>query len=207
MGISSSPKKKSKLSCITEDEEIYSDGSDIEGRNDVGYQSDPEVDAETAEEKRVRLAETYLQEIIRQEKNLGRQDDEKQINSLINKRLKKDDDEEKGKLRLEMADKLLQVNVDRDLKILRDGKNHSKSLTCVAVHDPWIFTGSKDAGITKWDLKLGTKLHRIKGGHRQGIKKGDLEYPGHLSSVNAIAISSDSKFMVSLSWVLSTYRD
>ena len=42
-----------------EDEEIASDGSDIEGRDDVGYES--EEDHETAEEKKLRLARIYLQ--------------------------------------------------------------------------------------------------------------------------------------------------
>ena len=41
------------------DEEIDSDGSDIEARDDVGYES--EEDRETAEEKKLRLARLYLQ--------------------------------------------------------------------------------------------------------------------------------------------------
>ena len=44
---------------MSDDEEIDSEGSDIEAREDVGYES--EEDHETAEEKRLRLAKIYLQ--------------------------------------------------------------------------------------------------------------------------------------------------
>ena len=44
-----------------DDEEIDSDGSDIEVRDDAGYES--EEDVETAEEKRLRLAKVYLAEV------------------------------------------------------------------------------------------------------------------------------------------------
>ena len=47
------------VSQAVADEEIDSEGSDIEGRPDAGYES--EEDAETAEEKRLRLARLYLQ--------------------------------------------------------------------------------------------------------------------------------------------------
>ena len=43
-----------------DDENIESDGSDIEGMGDVGYES--EEDLETAEEKKLRMAKLYLQE-------------------------------------------------------------------------------------------------------------------------------------------------
>ena len=46
-------KVKAKKKAV-EDEEIDSEGSDIEGRGDAGYES--EEDNETAEEKRLRLA-------------------------------------------------------------------------------------------------------------------------------------------------------
>ena len=48
-----------------DDDEILSDASDVEGRPDAGYESDglDEEAQETAEEKRLRLAKAYLEEI------------------------------------------------------------------------------------------------------------------------------------------------
>lgn len=48
-----------------DDDEILSDASDVEGRPDAGYESDglDEDAQETAEEKRLRLAKAYLEEI------------------------------------------------------------------------------------------------------------------------------------------------
>ena len=45
-----------------------SDASDIEGRNDETNVVSEESDTETAEEKRLRLAKKYLEEIERQGK-------------------------------------------------------------------------------------------------------------------------------------------
>ena len=52
--------KKFKKGKGVDDENIESDGSDIEGMGDVGYES--EEDLETAEEKKLRMAKLYLQE-------------------------------------------------------------------------------------------------------------------------------------------------
>ena len=51
----------SELRCSVQmdNEEIDSEGSDIEVREDVGYES--EEDLETAEEKKLRLARLYLE--------------------------------------------------------------------------------------------------------------------------------------------------
>ena len=49
----------SSLPVQLEDEEIDSEGSDIEPRDDVGYES--EEDRETVEEKKLRLARLFLQ--------------------------------------------------------------------------------------------------------------------------------------------------
>ena len=56
-------KGKAKKKAV-EDEEIDSEGSDIEGRGDAGYES--EEDNETPEEKKLRLAKMYLEDVVRQ---------------------------------------------------------------------------------------------------------------------------------------------
>ena len=76
-----------------DDEEIDSDGSDIEVRDDAGYES--EEDVETAEEKRLRLAKVYLAEVEEELKQRRGVLDE----ADVEERLREDVAAEKGKLR------------------------------------------------------------------------------------------------------------
>lgn len=59
-----------------------------------------------------------------------------------------------------------------------------------------MFSGSKDCGLIMWDLDTGEKLARVEGG-RKGTQN---THKGHCMSVNAIAVSSDSKFLVRNTW-------
>jgi ribosomal RNA-processing protein 9 len=65
----SGPAENGKKSRKNEDDEILSDDPDVEGvpgvGSDEGYPPSPE-DNETAEEKRLRLAKKYLEEIQRE---------------------------------------------------------------------------------------------------------------------------------------------
>ena len=174
---------------VEEDEEIDSEGSDIEGRGDAGYES--EEDMETAEEKRLRLAKIYLAEV---EKELSeRKGGSEDISKDIEDRLKEDVDEERGKLRKEFAYKLTKLTSDH-VKYLGD-KCHKLALTCVTISpdSKRVYTAAKDAGIVVWDLQTGSKLFRIPGGRKD---KGFI-HKGHCNTVLALAVSSDNKLLAS----------
>ena len=181
-------KVKAKKKAV-EDEEIDSEGSDIEGRGDAGYES--EEDNETAEEKRLRLAKVYLEEVERElaERKGGSED----ISKDIEDRLKEDVDEERGKLRKEFASKLSCLTSDH-VKYLGD-KTHKLSLTCVVVSPDSrrVYSASKDAGLVVWELDTGARLFRVPGGRRGQASL----HPGHCGSVLALAVSSDGKLLAS----------
>jgi len=82
------------------------------------------------------------------------------------------------------------------IRVLRDNKCHKQSLTSLALSTDgkFIFSGSKDAGLVMWDLNTGEKLARFPGG-RKGTESS---HNGHCTTVNAIAVSSDTQFLVSL---------
>lgn len=63
----SKKKGRSASAKVEHDEEILSDDSEVEGNPDAGYES--EDDNETAEQKRLRLAKKYLEEIEREGKS------------------------------------------------------------------------------------------------------------------------------------------
>jgi len=168
-----------------EDEEIASDGSDIEGRDDVGYES--EEDHETAEEKKLRLARIYLQEI---EKELDERKEEEEDG--VEKRLRDDVDADKGKLRTEISHSLDLDNVRSQM--LKD-KLHNLAITCVCLSadSTSLYSASKDKGLVKWELPSGQKVHRIKGGN-----KGDEgSTVGHCHTINCLAVSTDNRYLAS----------
>ena len=185
--------KKVKAKRKVENEEIHSDGSDVEGRGDAGYES--EEDHETAEEKRLRLAKVYLAEVEKElaERKGGTED----LSKDIEERLREDVDEERGKLRKEFASKLTSLSW-ADVTYLGN-KNHKLSLTCVIISpdSKRVYSGSKDASLLVWDLEKKTQgpnvLFKIPGG-----RKGEhAKHPGHCNTILALAVSSDNKLLAS----------
>jgi len=173
-----------------EDEDIDSEGSDIEGKGDAGYES--EEDNETAEEKRLRLAKLYLAEVEKElsERKASSKED---IATAVDEKLQEDVLEEKGKLRKEFSSNLLGISAEH-VKYLGD-KHHKLAITSVTVSpdSSRMYSASKDAGIVVWDIATSTKLFKIPGG-----RKGQESYhKGHCDTILALAVSSDGKYLAS----------
>ena len=92
-----------------------------------------------------------------------------------------------------MADLFLPTNCDA-IRFLKD-KNHKLAITAVVVSPDsrFLFSASKDSGLLKWDLSTGEKLEKIPGGKRGK----EASHKGHCTVINALAISSDGKFLAS----------
>ena len=182
------PEKKvaKKARKAKEDEEIDSDGSDIEVRDDAGYES--EEDVETAEEKRLRLAKVYLAEVEEELKQRrGVVDD-----ADVEERLREDVAAEKGKLRKVFSTRLTGLS---EMGTHYGDKAHKLAITCVCISPDsrLAFTASKDGGLVMWEVATGKKVHRVSGGRR-----GQESYhPGHCSTVLAVAVSSDGQLLAS----------
>lgn len=146
--------------------------------------SESDSDHETAEQKKLRLAKTYLEEI---EKEEAKRHELKQIDDdAIGKRLQRDYLENKGKLRVEIADNYV-APTDPNIRLIRV-REHQLSITCVCLssNSQFAFTGSKCSSIVKWGInekkKLATMTHKS---HKDYLK----------GSITAIVLSSDSKFL------------
>ncbi|CAH0579210.1 unnamed protein product [Chrysodeixis includens] len=143
-----------------------------------------ESDHETAEEKKLRLAKKYLEEI---EKEEAKRAELKEVDDAVENRLKKDYLEQKGKLKFEIAEKYIAPD-ENDLRLIR-AKEHRLTLTCICISNDnnFMFTGSKCGTLIKWGMKEKRKL-------------GCLTYKTHSNfikgSVTSVAISTDDKFLV-----------
>ncbi|KAI9597165.1 WD40-repeat-containing domain protein [Syncephalis fuscata] len=168
--------------------------SDLElSTSDGGLDTDEELEQrETEAEKRLRLAKQYIDR-LRTETAPG--DDEVDAADLdrdiIADRLREDALESIGKLYRKVVDQLV-FPVDEDK--IKSFRGHQLSVTCVAVssNGQYLYSGSKDGSIVKWDLFASKKIKVISGG-----RKGTKNYPGHTDQVMALAISSDDKYMAS----------
>lgn len=172
------PKKQNIHNLENGDE---SSGSDLDIRkfSDV---EESESDHETAEQKKLRLAKKYLEEI---EKEEAKRAELKEIDDVVGDRLKKDYLELKGKLKYEIAEKF-QEPLNEDLRFIR-AKEHRLTLTsvCLSSDNNFVFTGSKCGTIIKWGIKEKKKLGSLT---RSKILKGGIV---------SLAISTDSKYLVS----------
>eukprot|EP00088_Acartia_fossae_P015278 TRINITY_DN18347_c0_g1_i1.p1 TRINITY_DN18347_c0_g1~~TRINITY_DN18347_c0_g1_i1.p1 ORF type:complete len:458 (-),score=116.51 TRINITY_DN18347_c0_g1_i1:400-1773(-) len=186
--MSQGQKKGKKIKKI-DDEEIDSDGSDIEGREDVGYES--EEDLETAEEKKLRLAKLYLQEIEKELEERG-EDDRGGTGGGVEERLKEEVEAEKGKLRKEITSTL---NFDQIEHTMLQDKHHKQSITCLVVshNNKHLYTASKDKGLVKWELQTGKKLFKIKGGDRGS----ETVSVGHCHCITCLSVTEDDKYLAS----------
>uniref|UniRef100_A0A8C0X198 U3 small nucleolar RNA-interacting protein 2 n=1 Tax=Castor canadensis TaxID=51338 RepID=A0A8C0X198_CASCN len=144
---------------------------------------------ETVQEKKLRLAKLYLEQLRQQEeeKAEAREFEEDQVAG----RLKEDVLEQRGRLQKSVA-KEIQAPAPTDIRVLR---GHQLSITCLVItpDDLAIFSAAKDCTIIKWSVESGRKLHVI-----PRAKKGaEGQPPGHSSHILCMAISSDGKYLAS----------
>ncbi|KAK4871918.1 hypothetical protein RN001_016042 [Aquatica leii] len=153
-----------------------------------------EDENETAQEKKLRLAKIYLEEIEKEE--LARLEDKEfdseQVNgALISERLKIDYLKQTGRLKASVAHEYIGADTD-NLKILK-AKEHKSAITCICVssNGNYLFSGSKNGSIVKWSL-----LEYKKVGSIPYKKKSDSkEVLGHSKEILSIALSADDNFL------------
>uniref|UniRef100_A0A7N4NMH3 U3 small nucleolar RNA-interacting protein 2 n=1 Tax=Sarcophilus harrisii TaxID=9305 RepID=A0A7N4NMH3_SARHA len=177
-------KKRPKLS-----EEISSDSEPESPEDTRTKEEEDEELEETAQEKKLRLAKLYLEQLRQQEEEKA--EEEAFGNDQVAGRLKEDVLEQRGRLQKLVA-KEVQAPVAADIRVLR---GHQLSITCLVItpDNSAIFSGAKDCTIIKWGVESGKKLHQI-----QRVKKGaEGQPPGHADHVLCMAISSDGKYLAS----------
>ncbi|KAJ6012273.1 hypothetical protein N7499_012759 [Penicillium canescens] len=121
-----------------DEDEIASESGDESG-------SDSE-DGETAGDRRLKLAERYL-ENIKDEVDEAGFDAADIDRDLIAERLKKDVDEFKGRTFRQIAAKLSFPTAPHSFF-----RSDTQSTTAIAVHPPYVYAVSKDKTLTKWEL-------------------------------------------------------
>ncbi|KAI1294705.1 U3 small nucleolar RNA-interacting protein 2 [Halotydeus destructor] len=177
--------KKSKKD--DSDDEVSSDSEDERIANKKI--SDEEMsDNETAQEKKLHLAKQYLAEIEKQEKE--RLELEDIDNSVLANRLRDEVLDQAGRLIRSVAETYDGFD-EPNIKFLRNG--HKLPITCLVVSpdSKFVFSGSKDCNLVKWNLITGKKM-KVVGGGKKGMEETHI---GHTTSILCMAITTDGKFL------------
>uniref|UniRef100_A0A671SRT1 U3 small nucleolar RNA-interacting protein 2 n=1 Tax=Sinocyclocheilus anshuiensis TaxID=1608454 RepID=A0A671SRT1_9TELE len=167
------------------DEEISSD-SENESADPNRKQQENEDDEieETLQEKKLRLAKLYLEQLREEEDKRAEQESFEA--DLIAGRLQED---VVGPLQLGFITNISYRDIVRLLR------GHKLSVTCLVItpDEKCIFSASKDCSIIKWEVEGGKKVHKIAGG-RKGT---EARHVGHTAHILCMAISSDGKYLAS----------
>ncbi|KAH5621398.1 hypothetical protein HBI23_240610 [Parastagonospora nodorum] len=197
---------------VEREESISGSESDDDGRGGFFEEQDGESESsedegETAAEKRLRLAQRYLDNIRNEVEEEVGFDAEQIDKDLIAERLKEDVAENKGKIYRHIAQEL-------DFEEASHVFGHSglqKAITGCAVKLPYVWTISKDLCVEKWEIpdpksyapdpdrptnitprRTPKKLFWRKGDKN---KKGDRAFIGHTGEIISIAVSDSGKYL------------
>jgi len=194
-------------------EEIESSSDDEdEGRRKRKIEEDEErekfisaEEAETPQEKKLRLAQLYLEEIAKEERERQENEiDDDATNAFVSSRLHEDVLESEGRLRREVSHKINPTG--QKPIVLTSPKYLKKSVTCLCVHpnDEFIFSACKDGHLYKWSVIEKSKVDMVKKKDKLSTRKKKNGRPlkvnsnpnaCHSSPILSMAISSDGKFL------------
>ncbi|KAG7280600.1 hypothetical protein CRUP_028326, partial [Coryphaenoides rupestris] len=168
-------------------EEISSDSeTEATAAQNEREEEEEELD-ETPQEKKLRLAKSYLDQLRDEEEKKA--EEESFESEWVAGRLQDELLEQKGKLQRSIAKDLLPPDAS-EIRVLR---GHKLPITCLVISpdEKYIFSAAKDCSIIKWDVETGTKLHKVAGG-RKGT---EARHVGHTTQILCMAISSDGKYL------------
>ncbi|CRG87982.1 putative WD repeat-containing protein C2E1P5,05 [Talaromyces islandicus] len=206
-----SSQRQERDESISGSESEEDEGSVESGLSDEdGDTSDDSEQGETAADRRLKLAERYLDNIREEVDEVGF--DAAEIDrDLIAERLKEDVDEAKGRLFRQLAS---QLNLSATSHSFF--RADTQSTTAVAVHPPFAYTVSKDRTLIKWELATpqadesstssngdsGRPSHpgRKKPKNLKFVKglrkvRGSRERQGHTGNILSVAVSPSGRFV------------
>ncbi|KAF1953996.1 WD40 repeat-like protein [Byssothecium circinans] len=206
--------KSSKGPRRADRDESISGSEESDDEHGTGLFEEPEDsesssdEKETAAEKRIRLAERYLENIRNEVEDDGGFDAAEIDRDLIAERLKEDVAETKGKIYRNIAGQL-----DFAAAAHAMGKSGlQKAITGCALRLPYAWTASKDLVVEKWEIADPTVYNATDSDRPTNLtprrtpkrlfwrkgnahKKGDKDFLGHTGEIISIAVSDSGRFL------------
>ena len=199
--------KSRKSKDVERDESISGSDSDEDIQSVSGDESEAtSEEGEAAADRRVRLAQRYLDN-IREEVDVTGFDAAEIDKDLIAQRLKEDVDEAKGR-----QYRLIAASLNFTSATYCAFRANTKSTTAVAVREPYLYTVSKDMVLIKWQLgslkanatangsekkQLPRPTKPKQRAYVRGIKvdTSASKQHGHIGRVLSLAVSPDGRYV------------
>jgi ribosomal RNA-processing protein 9 len=194
----------------SEDDDLPDDEDEFNGVDDDTSAS--EAEGETAAERRLRLAERYLDNVKGEVQDEYGFDAEEIDRDLIAERMQEDVAETKGKVYRQLASELLFEQASHTIF-----RWNSQNVNSIATCAPYAYTVSKDMFLVKWKLQdlpqhqwpqttkkkpkkppapPKKKPQRVASSRGDSRKAKDKTYQGHTGPILKVAASQDGKFVV-----------
>lgn len=181
--------KKPKVKIQREDDEDLTSSSEEEVN--LNETIDSESDNETVQERKLKLARIYLEEIEKEEAKRLESNDTNLSDRIVSQRLKDDYLKRAGKFKSKVADRFARFDVDHIVSL--KCKEQKGVVTCMCVsNDNYLYTGSKCGAIVKWSLKDNKKLLAKPYFTKRDSRKS--------RTITSLAVTFDAKYLVSAQW-------
>jgi ribosomal RNA-processing protein 9 len=186
------------------DEDIESsddDNKQNDSDNDEDIDDDDDEYNESAEQKRKRLAKSYLasmggnnnEHINDEDENEESDDDNGISDNIISERLRRNRLESQGKYFRNLSKGFEEMNIN-DIEMIKMN-DHNSSVTCVTLtsDDSTVYSGSKDNSVIRLDVQTGERI-KLKD---SWSRKTHPDSQSHLGEILAVTVSTDGKYVVS----------
>ncbi|KAG8158741.1 hypothetical protein KVR01_011184 [Diaporthe batatas] len=194
----------------SEDDDLPDDEDEFNGIDDDDSAS--EAEGETAAERRLKLAERYLDNVKGEVQDEYGFDAEEIDRDLIAERMQEDVAETKGKVYRQLAGELLFEQASHTIF-----RWNSQNVNSIATCAPYAYTVSKDMFLVKWKLQdlpqhqwpqttkkkpkkppapPKKKPQRVASSRGDSRKSKDKNYQGHTGPILKVAASQDGKYVV-----------
>lgn len=197
--------KPPKVDPADDDDEIHSSDEDEENlaSNHFSDVEDDEDLAETPQDKRLKMAKMYLEEIEKEEKS--RAEDKELLENNVSQRLTDEYLDSIGKLRRKIADDYTGFD-EKSIKHVKH-KLHQLPITCVCLtsDNKFLFTGNKSAIVLKWDACQMKMIGQIDCNEGKSVDEVENSKKKRRPQTYALAVTSDSKFLVRLYFFIGGY--
>ncbi|OMH79007.1 U3 small nucleolar RNA-interacting protein 2 [Zancudomyces culisetae] len=169
-------------------EEVSSSEEDSEEEDG---EENGDYSAETAAQKRLEVARAYVENLKKGAEMVEGFDAADIDRDIIAERLQDDLEKTQGRIYKRIADSFkYTINKDSAL-VLKNGHHLAVTCTTITEDGKYVFSGSKDGSIAKWEVSSGKKINSIKG-QKKTCKDTTL---GHRDQVYCMAVSSDGKYL------------
>lgn len=174
--------KNEEIASSDEDEFTNQHFSDVED----------ETENETPQDKRLKLAKLYLEEIEKEEKSRA---EDKEAFDHVSQRLQNEYLDSVGKLRRKIADNIESVDTENIMKLKH--KLHKSPVTsiCLTSDNKFLFVGDKSSIVLKRSCSDWSVVGKIDVTVGRSIEDEPKSDKKRRSQIVALAISSDSKFL------------